>query len=66
MVLSSQFSRSGGGRSHMFARRSHKYKPRLLISIVVGLAEFGGWWFFFRESGCAAYADTAAVTVSLL
>ena len=53
MVLSSQMSRSGSGRSNMFARRSHKKKPWLLIFIVVGLAAFGGWWFFLRESGGA-------------
>ena len=48
MVLSSQLSRSGGGRSNMFARRTHKRRPWLLIFVIAAAILAAGWWGWKR------------------
>jgi len=48
MVLSSQMSRSGGGRSNMFARRTHKRRPWLLIFVIAAAILAAGWWGWKR------------------
>lgn len=59
MVLSSQMSRSGTGRSNMFARRHHRKKPWLAITVVAVLGLTALWWFKWRDSG-SANANTPA------
>lgn len=57
MVLSSQMSRSGGGRSNMFARRTHKKRPWFLIIMVAALVVVAGWWVwqhYFNDTNTTA------------